>query len=177
MNHNDTEQRSTKSLWAFSCKVYGKNRVAKALIEMQDRHGIDVNVILFLCWLARRGLGPLDEKLVLAITAAAIPWQQGVIRPLRSVRRQMKAMEGMEAHNVYKSLKASELEAERAEQESLVSVLDLVACDRLDADAESAMRAALGYYFRGHKLTAKDKNAVNLVVSVALKTELEGEGE
>jgi uncharacterized protein (TIGR02444 family) len=173
MNSIDTEPGLAKSLWDFSLRLYGEGSVSKALIDLQDRHQADVNVILFLCWLARRGLGPLDEKTITAINAAALPWQQGVIRPLRSVRRQMQAMAGLEAKKVYKSLKASELSAEKAEQKSLVSVLDLVACARVKDDVLAALEGALGQYFTDHALAPRDKKAIKLIIKTAITIELE----
>ena len=43
------------SFWAFSLKAFAKPPVAQACLDLQDRLGVDVNVLLFLLWCARRG--------------------------------------------------------------------------------------------------------------------------
>jgi len=35
--------------WAFSLALYGKPGVAPALLGLQDRLGVDVNLLLFCC--------------------------------------------------------------------------------------------------------------------------------
>lgn len=77
------------SLWNFSVHTYGKPGVADACLALQDRHGLDVNVLLFCCWFGRtRGL--VDEPLWDRVLAFSEPWADNVVRPLRTVRTWMK---------------------------------------------------------------------------------------
>ena len=41
-------------LWEFSLDFYARPGVSAALIELQDRAGLDVNLILFALWLGAR---------------------------------------------------------------------------------------------------------------------------
>src|SRR5215470_2162570 len=76
--------------WAFSLALYGKPGVAPALLGLQDRLGVDVNLLLFCCWAGAEGraLSPADVAGVEAVTQ---PWQAEIIRPLRALRRRLKA--------------------------------------------------------------------------------------
>ena len=48
---NDTHTATTP-FWRFSLKFYGQSGVSDACIALQDGCGIDVNLLLFLFWLA-----------------------------------------------------------------------------------------------------------------------------
>jgi uncharacterized protein (TIGR02444 family) len=85
----DLGQLSSSRFWAFSLKVYGDKDVAASCIDLQDRHGLDVNMLLFALFAAAHGrsLSPAD---MLALESAVKPWRTNVVRPLRSVRRWLK---------------------------------------------------------------------------------------
>lgn len=77
------------SLWNFSVHTYGKPGVADACLALQDRHGLDVNVLLFCCWFGRTR-GVVDEPLWDRVLAFSEPWADNVVRPLRAARTWMK---------------------------------------------------------------------------------------
>lgn len=110
--------------WDFSLAVYHRPGVAEACLGLQDRRGLDVNMLLFCCWAGsvKRRLGPQD----MARAAAAVgAWQSDVIGPLRSVRRRLKglaAAAGPDAGALRQTVKDCELEAERIEQALLYGV-------------------------------------------------------
>jgi len=77
------------SLWKCSVHTYGKPGVAAACLALQNRHGLDVNVLLFCCWFGcTRGV--VDEPLWDRVLAFSEPWADNVVRPLRAVRTWMK---------------------------------------------------------------------------------------
>ena len=43
--------------WDFSLSVYSTEGVPAACLVLQDHHQVDVNVILFCCWLGASGRG------------------------------------------------------------------------------------------------------------------------
>jgi 6-phosphofructokinase 1 len=77
------------TFWTFTLGLYGKPGVAPALIGLQDRLGLDVNMLLYCCWAGADGrlLSRDDLK---AVEAVAEPWQSEVVRPLRALRRRLK---------------------------------------------------------------------------------------
>ncbi len=111
-----------ESFWNFSTAFYALPGAAETCLELQDRNGADVNVLLFLLHLARAGrlLGPAD---VARIDALAAPWRKAVVAPLRGVRRVLKApvgaFEPAVAARLRDEVKRIELAAERLQQETL----------------------------------------------------------
>jgi uncharacterized protein (TIGR02444 family) len=76
--------------WDYSVALYGRPGVEAACIELQSRHRIDVNLVLLCLWLAERGTA-LDGEALARLCHAADRWQAEVVRPLRTLRRRLKA--------------------------------------------------------------------------------------
>jgi uncharacterized protein (TIGR02444 family) len=76
--------------WDYAVGLYRRPGVEAACLELQARHGLDVNLVLLCCWLASRGVA-CDEPILRRIAAAAESWQAAFVRPLRAVRRRLKA--------------------------------------------------------------------------------------
>ena len=133
--------------WNFSLELYGAEGVAEACLDLQDRRGCDVNVLLFCCWLAASGRPTLTADRLRAILKASDAWQADVVKPLRAIRRKLKdgswagaLPETVEA--VRRRVADAELAAEHAEQLELAS-LHTPPADR-DRPPEKRMRAAVG---------------------------------
>jgi uncharacterized protein (TIGR02444 family) len=75
--------------WDYALELYGSQGVEAACLELQERYGLDVNVVLFCCWLAHRGV-PADAALFGRIAATTAAWQEQFVRPLRAVRERLK---------------------------------------------------------------------------------------
>jgi uncharacterized protein (TIGR02444 family) len=111
------------SLWAFAVDLYAAPGVEEACLALQDRHGCDVNVLLFAAWMGavhRRAITPAE----MAEAAAKIQdWHAEIVRPLRSVRRRLKSGPSPAPSEISESLRARlkcvELEAERIELATL----------------------------------------------------------
>ncbi len=116
---------AAESFWNFSLALYGKPGVASALIGLQDRLGLDVNMLLYCCWVGSAGHSLTVAELA-AVEAAVEPWQAEVVRPLRSLRRRLKGGIGalpadrVEAYR--KRLNELEIEGERIAQEAMAAV-------------------------------------------------------
>ena len=106
--------------WRFSLRIYPS--VAEACLELQDRFGVDVNVLLFLLWAAHRGrkAGADDVR---RIVSTVERWSGSVVVPLRSVRRFLRSppaiVDPETAERFRGQVKRIELEAERLQQEGL----------------------------------------------------------
>jgi uncharacterized protein (TIGR02444 family) len=100
--------------------------VAPALIGLQDRLGLDVNMLLYCCWIGTdgRSLTPAD---LAGVEAVVEPWQAEVVRPLRSLRRRLKGGFGELPRDRVESyrqrLSELEVEAERIAQETMAAIL------------------------------------------------------
>src|SRR5262249_46833557 len=110
----------SEPLWEFSLALYARPGVPEACLALQDRHGLDVNLVLASLWAATGGRGALDGARIAALRDASQAWQEQVVAPLRGVRRRLK---GGPEREFREQLKALELEAERIEQGLLAAAL------------------------------------------------------
>lgn len=115
------EGNDPNPLWSFSLAVYARPGVAAACLDLQDRLGQDVNLLLFAAWAGRDCAARLTAEDLDRIDGAVAGWRDGMVRPLRALRRQAKT----EDPALYKRLKAAELEAERVQQDRLCALSGL----------------------------------------------------
>jgi uncharacterized protein (TIGR02444 family) len=102
--------------WRFSLKVYDQEGVAEECLELQDRHGVNVNLLLFCAWIGTQAI-TLRRNDIEAAAQVVVHWDAMVVRPLRIARREMKADPDMAT--VRARAKALEIEAEQIEQAML----------------------------------------------------------
>ncbi|MCG8547997.1 MAG: TIGR02444 family protein [Alphaproteobacteria bacterium] len=133
------------AFWNFSLRAYARPGVADACIRLQDRYGVDVNVLFYLQWLATVRPAPLDDGEVAAILAETEDWRETVVKPLRAIRRRMKSgYAGFAAEDVAamrSEIKRLELQSERQEHDFLYAREGRPVPDAAPADA-CAPRAA-----------------------------------
>lgn len=113
--------------WRFSLAVYALPGVAQVCLDLQDRRGADVNLLLWALYAGAAGYGRLDAAALTAAEAATAPLAATVLRPLRAVRRALKqrvrGMPADRAESFRQRLLALELEAERQQQHTLEGLL------------------------------------------------------
>ncbi|OKH79475.1 hypothetical protein EB75_24305 [Mycobacterium sp. ST-F2] len=79
----------TVQLPDFALRVHRQDGVEQACVLLQDRFGLDVNVLLFA---ARVGVaGQLTTETLAAASERVAQWHAEVVRPLRAVRRRLKS--------------------------------------------------------------------------------------
>ena len=132
--------------WNFSLEIYAAEGVSEACLDLQERRGCDVNILLFCCWLGASGRPTLTADRLRALLKACAPWQDEVVKPLRAVRRLLKDRPWNEAlpqtvDATRRRVSDAELAAEHAEQLQLAS-LHSPPADR-DWPAEKRLRSAL----------------------------------
>jgi uncharacterized protein (TIGR02444 family) len=112
---------------------------------LQDRHTVDVNVMLFLCWSAGFQGGVTTGAAIEQTRLATAPLQEMTIRPLRARRRAIPRGE-QEAER--QMLLDQELAAEKAELALLEALAHRRGAALADWDAiERAAAANLRLYF------------------------------
>lgn len=120
-------------LWDFMTTTYKEAGVEKACLALQNRHGADVNMILFCIWLAYRGAGSsnLAQHLGSALKLSR-SWQRTMVEPLRTARTNLKdhietsGMAGADreaAVDLRERIKACELEMEQMETLALYALV------------------------------------------------------
>ena len=142
----DTDTQTGSPFWRFSLRFYRSPDVADACIALQDGCGADVNVLLFILWLAgeRRQIGIAEAR---RINLTAMPWRDGVVVPLRALRRRLKdGVPPIGSDEMFRNrVKAIELEAERLEQEALFGIVPSLAATTASS-AQAAARANVAAY-------------------------------
>jgi len=114
--------KSESAFWRFSLRFYARNGVAPLCLTLQDRHGVDVNVLFLLLFfsLQQRRLSAADVQ---RIDHAAAAWRARAVHPLRTLRRDLKngvaAMDVQATEALRNDIKRCELHAERLQQEML----------------------------------------------------------
>ena len=135
--------------WDFSLSLYGKPGVAPACLALQERHGLDVNVLMFCLWLGASGRGPVPAATLAEAFAAAEAWHEEAVRPLRAVRRRLKTPVGSADPALAQALRTRiqkiEIDAEHIEQLTLANTAPagLPVRPGRDAAADGATHAAI----------------------------------
>ncbi len=116
------------AFWAFSLDTYARRGVDGACIELQDEFGFDVNLMLLCAWLAQSESRALPPESLARLIEATAMWNNGVVAPLRSIRRMLNTpqrlgatLAGAEACR--DAVKAAELSAECVAQQQLIDAL------------------------------------------------------
>jgi uncharacterized protein (TIGR02444 family) len=124
MTDTDTDMATTP-FWRFSLHFYRQAGVSDACIALQDDCGVDVNLLLFLFWLAaeRQQLSTDEVK---NLDDKVRDWRNLTIVPIRDTRRKLKGVptlvDPIKQEAFRTKVKAIELDAERLQQEALYAV-------------------------------------------------------
>jgi uncharacterized protein (TIGR02444 family) len=137
--------------WDFALDVYRRPGVSEACLELQEQHHLDVNLLLFVCWIGASGGGPRNRGEVARCQDAVAAWHDNVVRPLRGVRRALKGGIGPApadlSEGLRRAIQAREIDAEHVEQLMLAATIQRPAdVDRpLPNRLADASRNALTY--------------------------------
>ena len=150
-----------QKFWDFSIELYVRAGVAEACLELQDSHGIDVNLLLYCFWYGTY-FGNFDKLLFDDLVDFSCAWEQGVVQPLRSVRRWMKNQTQLVSENqaaqfqsLRERIESEELSAEKIQQEML-EVITLQAVPASSDTGSKAIQANLVRLLKIYALTAED---------------------
>ena len=134
--------------WKFSLGYYRGAGVSEACLELQDRCGVDVNVVLFLLWMASQNRVVAPDQ-VKRLADQVRPWQADVIGPIRALRRMLKSdaplLDKGSAELFRTKIKAVELESERLQQEAMYGLADGLKTESATSVAAAA-RANIATY-------------------------------
>ncbi len=145
---SDDQTKAETPFWRFSLSFYRQTGVSEACIGLQDDCGVNVNLLLFLFWLACDGrLLTSDE--VKKLDDAVRDWRNLTIVPIRDVRRKLKGARTMVeigTQEAYRNkIKTVELEAERLQQQALYASTKFAPLGAPAAAAEAARGNVAAY--------------------------------
>lgn len=122
--------------WQFSGSVYARRGVAEACLALQERHRLDVNLLLFCAWAGCNGRR-LDGGDIGLLRSAVRHWQEQVVAPLRAARRWLKQQTSVPedvGEAFREEVKALELQAEMLEQLMLYHEIEIAAGESTPED-------------------------------------------
>lgn len=136
------------AFWRFSLRFYARDGVAPLCLELQDQHGVDVNLLFFVLYFAsqqrRINIGDAQK-----FDQAAATWRTRVVQPLRALRRDLKngvaAMDPQATEALRSDIKRSELHAERLQQKMLEHAFPLATTGTPGAIPEAAAANIAAY--------------------------------
>jgi uncharacterized protein (TIGR02444 family) len=109
-------------LWSWAVDTYGRPGAKDALLALQNRHGVDVVLLLWRLWLRASGrtVDPGTEASAVALCAS---WKTSVVAPLRAARDALKTptagVETAGSRDLRRAVLEAELSAERLQLEAL----------------------------------------------------------
>lgn len=136
------------AFWRFSLRFYAHDGVPTLCLHLQDAHGVDVNLLFFMLFLASHGRRLATDE-VRRIDHTAAVWRERAVKPLRALRRDLKAgvtaMDAQTVEQLRSDIKRCELHAERMQQEMLERAFPAAALGTPDI-ATSAATANVAAY-------------------------------
>jgi uncharacterized protein (TIGR02444 family) len=136
------------AFWRFSLRIYRAPGVADECLTVQERYGIDVNLMLFCAWLAAEHGVVLTAEEFANSRAVVREWHERAVKPLRAARQHMKGLADVEPLRT--QVKGLELEAERIEQQRLFAFALSKWPKAGDATSAEALRNNLDLFVRAH---------------------------
>ncbi|HLH88685.1 MAG TPA: TIGR02444 family protein [Xanthobacteraceae bacterium] len=135
--------------WTFSLGYYRGAGVSEACLELQDNCGVDVNVVLFLLWMASSQQRQVGTDEVRRLADKVRPWQVDVIGPIRTLRRRLKSdaplLDKGSAELFRTRIKAVELESERLQQEAMYALASGIASEAAPSTTAAARASITAY--------------------------------
>ena len=115
----EAEPSPEEVFWQFSLAFYELPDVAQALLALQDRDGLDVNLMLFALWLGITGRRRLGADLLAAADRTTATVRREVVEPLRSLRRRLRQYPAKDIQKLREGVKTLEFEGEKLVQTRL----------------------------------------------------------
>ncbi|MGE0258095.1 MAG: TIGR02444 family protein [Alphaproteobacteria bacterium] len=139
---SDAADRAGSGLWRFSLALYARPGVAEALIALQDRAGLDVNLILFGLWIGMRGGQELGQHRFAAAAEIAADLNS-LVRDIRRLRRRLDGDAARDLRSLRGTVLRLELAVERRVQRRLAAWADTAAVPKAPGDPLAAALANL----------------------------------
>ncbi|MEE9451284.1 MAG: TIGR02444 family protein [Gammaproteobacteria bacterium] len=115
--NNKIENLLSHPFWEFSIAMYSQQEAKQGCLALQERLSMNVNIILFICWLAQTGRGRLQRNDFIKITHLLNRWHNAITQTLRGLRRLIsKAFIPQNIQACKQDILSQEIAAEQIEQ-------------------------------------------------------------
>lgn len=121
---------SEASFIPFSRELYRLAELEREVLFLQDRYGLNVNVLLFCLWHSHLQSPPLSNGFFERVVSALEQWHEGVVLPVRRARRFLKSVSAPligadEREILRKQVLSAEIALEEGEQKTICRSFDL----------------------------------------------------
>jgi len=165
---------STASFKRFALALYGSEGVADACLHLQNRHDLDVNLVLLAAFVGGERRQSLSTSGLEAVRARVDAWHREIVGPLRAVRQRLKtgpapAPNEITAH-LRRRLQQVEIDAEVIELDQLGALIAVLEPVPAAGSATECATAAIETVIKTHTHTAlddRDRQAIDTIAGVA----------
>ena len=126
------------SFWNYSNEIYRITNVPETCLKLQNKYGLDVNMVLFCCWHGNN-FGKMNEDLFIQCQNFSTTWTNNSVKPLREIRTWLKSIGCLDqmldvepCMNFRNQVKKVELESEKFQQDSLERFCNSIPIPDLD---------------------------------------------
>lgn len=103
--------------WNFSLLIYEQELTQQALLALQNKHGLNINMLLFCCWYAATNQGQLNKQEIKQLLTTIHTWHERIVMQLRFIRDQLKnSSTAAWANAIRQEILSAELMGEHIEQ-------------------------------------------------------------
>jgi uncharacterized protein (TIGR02444 family) len=128
-------------LWDYSLMSYKRAGVETICLTLQDEFNLNVNFLLYCCWLSTGAIKIADSELLQQVKELRY-WDHEVLMPLRQARRALVNLRITETEALKDKVKLCELEAERLFQNEMYS--SFVQLNKKPETAQAMSKKKLG---------------------------------
>ncbi len=158
-------QLTGHAFWHFSFSVWKQPQIESGCLQLQNKYHLNINFILFSCWLAHEKYMPLDRATLQELLDLSKAWHDDIIVNLRAVRQLVKTQSLPDKFADMKRLvkqKVSEVElfAEKIEQALLFNAIHPLGIKKNEhQDSIEAAKINLQHYLAAEniKMDAADR--------------------
>jgi 4-hydroxy-3-polyprenylbenzoate decarboxylase len=120
--------QTDNEFWRFSLSFYSRSSVASACLVLQNRLGVDINVLLMSIFAAVKRRRMLSAEDLRAVDDVVAPWRVDIVESLRRIRTRLKSgpppAPSGSTENLRTHVKVAERNAEQIEHALLLDWLD-----------------------------------------------------
>jgi uncharacterized protein (TIGR02444 family) len=168
------EAGSTVSFKRFALALYGSEGVADACLHLQNRHDLDVNLVLLAAFVGAERRQRLTTSSLEAARARVDAWHREVVRPLRAVRQRLKSgpapAPNERTADLRRRLQQVEIDAELIELDELSALIPALAPMPASESATECAAAAIESVIKTYTHTAldgRDRRAIDTIAGAA----------
>jgi len=155
----------------FALKLYGSEGVAAACLYLQNRHLLDVNLVLFAAFIGARRRQTLTTSCLDAARSRVDAWHREVVRPLRAVRQRLKTGPTPAPNELTTRLRGKlqqvEIDAELIELDQLAALIPLGGADPVPGSAAECATAAIEAVVQTYSTSAPDDSDQRAIETIA----------